>query len=37
MFYEHNDFPIEVGRVYFAHMILIDSDSETAMASAAPI
>lgn len=31
MFYERNDFLIEPGQVYFAHMILMDSDSETAM------
>jgi len=31
MFYEANDFTIGEGQVYFAHMILMDSDSETAM------
>ncbi len=31
MFYEGNDFPIAEGQVYFAHMILMDSESETAM------
>ena len=31
MFYEGNDWPIEPGMVMFAHMILMDSASETAM------
>jgi Xaa-Pro dipeptidase len=31
MFYEANDWPIEAGMVMFAHMILMDSESETAM------
>lgn len=31
MFYEGNDFPIGEGQVYFAHMILMDSESETAL------
>jgi Xaa-Pro dipeptidase len=31
MFYENNDWPLEPGMVMFAHMILMDSDSETAM------
>jgi Xaa-Pro dipeptidase len=31
MFYEGADFPIGEGQVYFAHMILMDSESETAM------
>src|SRR5579883_820292 len=31
MFYEGNDFVIGEGQVYFAHMILMDSDSETAL------
>ena len=31
MFYECNSWPIEPGMVVFAHMILMDSDSETAM------
>jgi Xaa-Pro dipeptidase len=31
MFYENNDWVIEPGMVMFAHMILMDSQSETAM------
>ena len=31
MFYEANDWEIVPGMVMFAHMILMDSDSETAM------
>jgi Xaa-Pro dipeptidase len=31
MFYEANDWPLEAGMVMFAHMILMDSHSETAM------
>jgi Xaa-Pro dipeptidase len=31
MFYEANDWPLEPGMVMFAHMILMDSASETAM------
>jgi Xaa-Pro dipeptidase len=31
MFYEGNPHPIVPGQVFFAHMILMDSDSETAM------
>lgn len=31
MFYENNDWPLEPGMVMFAHMILMDSESETAM------
>ena len=31
MFYEGNDFVIREGQVYFAHMILMDSESETAL------
>ena len=31
MFYENNDWVIEPGMVMFAHMILMDSESETAM------
>lgn len=31
MFYEDNDWPLEPGMVMFAHMILMDSESETAM------
>jgi Xaa-Pro dipeptidase len=31
MFYEGADFIIDAGQVYFAHMILMDSESETAM------
>ena len=31
MFYEGNPHPIEPGQVFFAHMILMDSESETAM------
>jgi Xaa-Pro dipeptidase len=31
MFYEGNDFVIEENQVFFAHMILMDSESETAM------
>jgi Xaa-Pro dipeptidase len=31
MFYEANDWPLEPGMVLFAHMILMDSASETAM------
>lgn len=31
MFYEGNDWPLEAGMVMFAHMILMDSESETAM------
>ena len=31
MFYEDNDFVIAPSQVYFLHMILMDSDSETAM------
>ena len=31
MFYENNDWVIELGMVMFAHMILMDSESETAM------
>jgi Xaa-Pro dipeptidase len=31
MFYENNDFVIAENQVYFAHMILMDSDSATAM------
>jgi Xaa-Pro dipeptidase len=31
MFYEANDWPIVPGMVMFAHMILMDSASETAM------
>jgi Xaa-Pro dipeptidase len=31
MFYEANPWPIEPGMVFFAHMILMDSDSGTAM------
>ena len=31
MFYEGNDFLIGEGQVYFAHMILMDSESETAL------
>ncbi|AMJ60846.1 M24 family metallopeptidase [Bosea sp. PAMC 26642] len=31
MFYEANDWPLEAGMVMFAHMILMDSASETAM------
>jgi Xaa-Pro dipeptidase len=31
MFYEANPWPIEPGMVFFAHMILMDSESETAM------
>jgi Xaa-Pro dipeptidase len=31
MFYEANDWPLETGMVMFAHMILMDSESETAM------
>jgi Xaa-Pro dipeptidase len=30
MFYERNDFLIARDQVYFLHMILMDSDSETA-------
>jgi Xaa-Pro dipeptidase len=31
MFYEGNDFVIDENQVFFAHMILMDSESETAM------
>ena len=31
MFYENNDWPIVPGMVMFAHMILMDSETETAM------
>jgi Xaa-Pro dipeptidase len=31
MFYEGNDFVIGEGQIYFAHMILMDSESETAL------
>jgi Xaa-Pro dipeptidase len=31
MFYEGNDFQIAEGQAYFAHMILMDSESETAL------
>ncbi len=31
MFYEANDWPLEAGMVMFAHMILMDSGTETAM------
>jgi Xaa-Pro dipeptidase len=31
MFYEANDFVLGEGQVFFAHMILMDSDSETAL------
>jgi Xaa-Pro dipeptidase len=31
MFYEANDFVIAEGQIYFAHMILMDSDSQTAL------
>jgi len=31
MFYENNDWVIEPGMIMFAHMILMDSESETAM------
>ncbi|RDJ25311.1 aminopeptidase P family protein [Bosea caraganae] len=31
MFYENNDWPLVPGMVMFAHMILMDSESETAM------
>jgi Xaa-Pro dipeptidase len=31
MFYEANDWPLEAGMVMFLHMILMDSESETAM------
>ena len=31
MFYEANPWPIEPGMVFFAHMILMDSDTGTAM------
>ena len=31
MFYENNDWVIEPGMVMFAHMILMDSVTETAM------
>jgi Xaa-Pro dipeptidase len=31
MFYEGNDFVIDENQVFFAHMVLMDSDSETAM------
>jgi Xaa-Pro dipeptidase len=31
MFYEANDWPLVPGMVMFAHMILMDSASETAM------
>ena len=31
MFYDRNAFVIEVGQVYFLHMILMDSDSGAAM------
>lgn len=31
MFYRGNDWPLEPGMVLFAHMILMDSESETAM------
>ncbi|MEI6572836.1 MAG: Xaa-Pro peptidase family protein, partial [Alphaproteobacteria bacterium] len=31
MFYENNDWPIVSGMVMFAHMILMDSETETAM------
>jgi Xaa-Pro dipeptidase len=31
MFYEKNDWVMEPGMVMFAHMILMDSETETAM------
>ena len=31
MFYERNDFLIARDQVYFLHMILMDSDSQTAL------
>jgi Xaa-Pro dipeptidase len=31
MFYRGNDWPLEPGMVLFAHMILMDSETETAM------
>jgi Xaa-Pro dipeptidase len=31
MFYAGNDFVVGEGQVYFAHMILMDSESETAL------
>ena len=31
MFYEGNDFVLDEGQIYFAHMILMDSESETAL------
>ena len=31
MFYERNPWPIEPGMVCFAHMVLMDSQTETAM------
>ena len=31
MFYEGNPFELGPGQIYFLHMILMDSDSETAL------
>jgi Xaa-Pro dipeptidase len=31
MFYEANRFELAVGQVYFLHMILMDSESQTAL------